>query len=269
MAEQDTPVPEGTPAAPAPGTPEYDAAMASKFNSQLDTPAPPKDDVKADVKPRPEHVPEKYWDAKTGTVNVEALLKSNSELEKKFTQQKQQPKETSKETDKATDDAALSAADVLSAATEEFANDGALSDDMFDKLEKVGYPRAMVEDYIAGQTARAENYESNIKSLVGGPEAYDKMAEWARTNLDDSEREAFNEAVRGKSAEFAVKGLYARYAAASKTPNLISGKSGAVGGEVFRSKAELVSAMKDARYQKDPAYRADVEAKLKRSNLNW
>jgi hypothetical protein len=37
-------------------------------------------------------------------------------------------------------------------------------------------------------------------------------------------------------------------------------------GDVFRSNAELTTAMKDPRYATDPAYRNDV-AKLGRSNI--
>ena len=40
-------------------------------------------------------------------------------------------------------------------------------------------------------------------------------------------------------------------------------------GDVFRSQAELVSAMNDRRYDSDPAYRQDVIEKLDRSDLNF
>ena len=40
-------------------------------------------------------------------------------------------------------------------------------------------------------------------------------------------------------------------------------------GDVFRSQQELVAAMSDARYDRDPAYRQDVIEKLDRSNLEF
>ena len=40
-------------------------------------------------------------------------------------------------------------------------------------------------------------------------------------------------------------------------------------GGVFRSQQELVAAMSDARYDRDPAYRQDVIEKLDRSNLEF
>ena len=40
-------------------------------------------------------------------------------------------------------------------------------------------------------------------------------------------------------------------------------------GDVFRSQQELVAAMNDPRYDRDPAYRQDVIEKLDRSNLEF
>ena len=39
--------------------------------------------------------------------------------------------------------------------------------------------------------------------------------------------------------------------------------------DAFRSQAEVVAAMQDPRYDKDPAHRQDVFAKLDRSNLEY
>ena len=39
--------------------------------------------------------------------------------------------------------------------------------------------------------------------------------------------------------------------------------------DVFRSQAELVAAMSDARYDSDPAYRQDIIEKLDRSDLDF
>ena len=50
---------------------------------------------------------------------------------------------------------------------------------------------------------------------------------------------------------------------------MLQGKPAASSGQVFRSQAELVSAMSDPRYDNDPAYRADVISKLDQSDLNF
>ena len=47
---------------------------------------------------------------------------------------------------------------------------------------------------------------------------------------------------------------------------MLTGK-GARTTEAFRSQAELVAAMSDPRYEKDPAYRQDLYDKLERSDV--
>ena len=50
---------------------------------------------------------------------------------------------------------------------------------------------------------------------------------------------------------------------------MLSGKPAQTQQDVFRSQAEVVAAMNDPRYDRDPAYRQDVFAKLDRSDLNY
>ena len=50
---------------------------------------------------------------------------------------------------------------------------------------------------------------------------------------------------------------------------MVTGKAPTNRGDVFRSQAELVSAMNDRRYDNDPAYRQDVIEKLDRSDLEF
>ena len=70
-----------------------------------------------------------------------------------------------------------------------------------------------------------------------------------------------------KKAAFAAKSLMARYRAEnSRGPDrIIEGKRGSadVG---FASKAEMVAAMQDPRYAKDPAYRAQVIRRIGNTN---
>ena len=45
------------------------------------------------------------------------------------------------------------------------------------------------------------------------------------------------------------------------------GGEASTGGDNYRSVAELMTDMQDARYHNDPAFRADVERKLARSEI--
>ena len=50
---------------------------------------------------------------------------------------------------------------------------------------------------------------------------------------------------------------------------MVTGKANKQGGEVFRSQAEVVKAMQDSRYDRDPAYRRDIQDKLERSDIKF
>jgi hypothetical protein len=158
--------------------------------------------------------------------------------------------------------------------TTEFTESGTLSEESFQKLEKAGFPRPLVEQYLAGAKVNvtiAKEQEAEIKGTVGGPEAYKSLIQWAGENLGADEIEAYNSIMASgdiKSIKFAVAGLKARFDAQAE-PNLIRGNARTTTPktDVFRSTAEVVAAMKDSRYGKDPAYTRDVEMKLARSDV--
>jgi hypothetical protein len=109
--------------------------------------------------------------------------------------------------------------------------------------------------------------------MVGGQEQYQNMTAWAAQNLTQEEIQAFDQVVdRGDpfSVYFAVQALNYRFMNDEGFEGeLLTGRESRSGGDVFRSTAELVRAMDDPRYESDPAYRMDVEAKLERSNLQF
>ena len=150
----------------------------------------------------------------------------------------------------------------------EFRETGALASATYESLEKRGIPRAMVDQFIAGQKAIADRQVQEVLSTIGGEQEYQSLVEWASTNLDSEEIQTFNEEVQSgdlKRAKFAVKALAARRQVVDKAPRRVEGRSAPSSGESFRSMAELVAAMKDPRYSRDPAYRRDVEQKVARS----
>jgi len=174
--------------------------------------------------------------------------------------------------------AAEQAEDMLSKAglnmqdyAEEFATNGQLSEETYSKLDEAGFPREIVDQYVAGQQAVAEQMSSSIFQTVGGQEAYQGMAEWAGKNFTQAEAEAYNTAMDSGNMEtikLAVQGLQARYVAANgQDPNLVRGGSAPSGAKPFASNAELGRAMDDPRYSTDKAYREGIHARLAVSNL--
>ena len=162
---------------------------------------------------------------------------------------------------------------------ETFMEKGTLDEVQFKDLEDAGIPRHAVESYLSGLYnntwgGQAENLTerdvAEMMDLAGGKANYNAMTEWAAANLDQEDIKAFDEVTNtgNKAAvRFAVKALMGQYEdAQGRTPTLVTGKN-ARAGETYRSMAEVVRDMESPKYEKDEAYRYDVQRKLERSNL--
>jgi hypothetical protein len=247
---------------PAPGTPEYDAAMAAKYDAASGN-AP-----QAEAPQRPAHVPEKFWNPETGAVDTEAWARSYTELEQKQSQGK--PAEAPAGEAPAAPEAAAEALESkglnLADFSTEFAQAGNLSEASYQKLEAAGIPKPMVDAYIAGQQALATQVRAQGLEAAGGEEQFNAMATWAKNGLTAGELDAYNQAVTTGSvdqAKLAISGLRARYEAANgREPQLLGGGNANAGNAGYGSRAEMVRDMSDPRYSKDEAYRKSVENKL-------
>ena len=111
-----------------------------------------------------------------------------------------------------------------------------------------------------------------LQGIVGGEEGYKSMMQWANDNLGQQEIDMYNSVMdKGDPAScfFAVQALANIYGDSVGTEGqLLTGGPSNEPVNTFRSQAEVVAAMQDPRYDKDPAYRQDVFAKLEQSNLD-
>jgi hypothetical protein len=220
---------------------------------------------------RPEWLPEKFK-------SPEDMSKAYAELEKKLGQApKEDEAEAEQVEEKAEDNEEQSEENtseaykaVAEASKEFFENDGQLSEETYNVLEKAGLPRDLVDSYAAGQQALLSSEEGQIKSVAQGN--YDAMAEWANENLPQEEIDAFDEAVTGgtiSQAKLAVQGLYARYQnEVGAKPKLTQGAVSGVSTMPFKSMQELARAQSDPRYKSgDKAYHEEIDRRLSVSNI--
>ncbi len=203
---------------------------------------------------KPEWLPEKF---KT----PEDLAKAYSELEKERGKESK-PKETEGEENKTPN-----VSNAIQEASDSFYENGELTEDNFKALEENGIPREFVEAYVKGQQATSEAEVATITNSVGGQENYDSMVEWASSSLPPEEIESFDNLVSTGSqeaAKMAVKGLYARYLneGGGTSVNIAKGGTSKSAITPFNSIAQVTEAMKDRRYNIDPAYRAEVENRI-------
>ena len=156
--------------------------------------------------------------------------------------------------------------------------------------KKLGAPRDEVQTTNEGEAEAApeeeevteESEESEtlseqqavqLQDMCGGPKAYQDMIKWAGQNLSEQEIDMFDSVVGAgdpNSCYYAIQNLLGRYQdAVGKDGTLITGQGAVDKQDVFRSQAEVVSAMSDPRYDRDPAFRQDVYNKLERSQIQY
>jgi len=114
---------------------------------------------------------------------------------------------------------------------------------------------------------------NQLKEVAGGEEQYTQLLTWAGNNLSKNEQDMYDTIIdRGDplACYFALQALMGRYKDdVGDDGTLLQGKAPTSSGNQFRSQAELVAAMGDPRYDRDPAYRREVQEKLERSNINF
>ena len=126
-----------------------------------------------------------------------------------------------------------------------------------------------------GTVIKVHKYHNvkDLKGIVGGEEAYKDMMGWATENLSEKEVKMYDQVMdKGDplAAFFAVQALTYRFNDAKGVDGqMLQGKAAKSEGSKFESQAQVVKAMQDDRYEKDPAYRQEIYDKLERSNLNF
>lgn len=227
---------------------------------------PPADDKPA----RPDHIPEKFWNAETGEVNVEALLKSQRDAEEAL-RKAQAGKSDDKSDDAADDEPPASATDAVNKASAEWAEKGELSDETYASLEKAGLDRATVDSFIAGQEAIASRLqEAAFSNFEKGKEGFEAARDWAVENLSEGDIKALDAQLTSGDPMVVAAGAKAladRYASEADIEPGVVVKGGVAPsvGEHYKSAAEMTAAMADSRYKTDPAYRKEVEGKIDRA----
>jgi len=263
-----------------PENPEYIAKMAAMGEAAVNGGvAPVAEEAPPEVPAKPEGIPDKFYNAETGVVDYTALAKSYTELEKANSTKKEPevtPKDKPEDAPKDAAQEAVEAAGLdMPSLSKEYDESGTLSDDSYAKLEKAGIPRAMVDDYIAGQQAKVEVARTQAFGITDGEDGYKAMIDYAKANLSEADIAAYNKAVNSGDAtsrEEAVRGLWTKYSAESGNgtngTDLITPNSNTkVGNGAYQSRAEMMADMGNPLYKSDEAFRAKVQAKLAVSNI--
>ena len=193
----------------------------------------------------------------------EDLLKAYQELEKKLGQPKEPeaPAEAKPEENTVTNDAG----ETFSVAKyeQEVLEKGNLSEESYKDLEKKGFTRKQVDQYIQGQKSYAEGFNNNVFNSVGGQDAYSELITWAADNIDASTINDYNASLTELDQAKALRTLeYMKLKFDQANPKgvrRIEGDSGGEGMQPFKDKNEWQRAMTNRLYGKDAKYTKMVD----------
>jgi len=205
--------------------------------------------------------------------DAEQLEQAYLELQKKLGQQPEAEEQVEEQAEEESQEIDASLLDRLwEESQDEF------SQELIDELKSKD-PIDIAEMFLAYKQNQDSEPSSEVLSdgdigvlydVVGGEEEYGNMLSWASDSLSQEEIELYDGVMaKGDPAScfFAVQALAFKYAELNgwDQGDMLTGRESIGTADSFRSQAEVVQAMSDPRYDRDPAYRQDVYQKLERS----
>ncbi len=210
--------------------------------------------------------------------NAEELESAYLELQKKLGSDDDAEVDTEKDDPEEEVSAGVSL--ITDASKEYYENEGALTPETMAKFGEMS-SQELVQAFmeiqknnptpVPGDSHDLTDSEMNsIYNSAGGEAEYGRLTSWAADNIAEDKMNAFNSVVNNGEAlaiQMAVAGLRSEYEnQEGYEGRMLTGKA-AKTQDGFRSQAEVVRAMSDPRYDRDPAYRQDLYDKLERSNV--
>ena len=172
---------------------------------------------------------------------------------------------------------------IMQASEEYYGNENSLSSETIEKFSEMSstdlvnaYIQSIQNNPAAQQQQEVDIPDAQVNQIqnsVGGEKQYTNIVSWAANNLPEKQVLAYDNLVASGNVEainLALKGLKAEYddAFGNEGRNL-QGRSPRNSDGIFKSQAELISAMNDPRYETDEAYRDEVIDKLNASDISF
>lgn len=146
---------------------------------------------------------------------------------------------------------------------QEYATTGGISEKTRAELAKVGITGTIIDNYIAGMLAKAQQDYNEVAEVVGGREKFDEIINWAAHNLDPEEIRSINAVTDKFQVKSILRDLKVRMEdKEGKNPEYQKGSGDKPSVEMFNSQAEMFEAIKDPKYKKDDYYRSLVQKKI-------
>ena len=153
-------------------------------------------------------------------------------------------------------------------AVREYQENGKLSDETVAELEKAGYPSEVIEGFIESRKALESRFTEAVYDSVGGTKEYNRIVDWASKNLPQKTIDSFNRAIDNNNLEavsLMLEGMKSKMISKIGTANksIHGGTATPVNRpKGFANKSEVIEAMSDKRYGRDPEYTRQVEQRM-------
>lgn len=158
--------------------------------------------------------------------------------------------------------------DVL--AEEYTTNGNKLSNESYEKLEKAGYPKTVVDTFIAGKQALVNQFSDAIIRHAGGEQEYVKLTNAIRSKGQEAV-DAYNALIETgnipaiKMVLDSVKGANIKKLGTSN-PTIL-GTSRPTVQQGYKNVSDMEKAMRDARYGRDDDYTLEVQNMVAKSQF--
>ncbi len=142
-------------------------------------------------------------------------------------------------------------------------NNQELTKETRDKLNALGIDDETIDSFVDRQNKQHEAEMKEYAESVGGKEKLDTLLEWAGKNLSQEEIASIN-GVRDKNViKIILRDIENRMTEVEgKTPDYTKGTGGKAVVEGYKSKAQMMAAIRDPRYRVDEAYREEVRKQI-------
>jgi len=207
--------------------------------------------------------------------NAEELEAAYIELQKKLGDNSEESEVTEEETEE-TEEEESSDSSLFDRLWDE-AKGEEFSEDILKELSESN-PTDLAKMYLDYRNSQPTNEitekdATTLMDSIGGEEKYSDMMKWALDNVPDAEIDMYDSVMESgdrNAAFFAMQALSYKYGdSVGVEGKLVQGKAPTETTKGFKSQAEVVNAMQDPRYDRDPAYRQEIMAKLENSNVNF
>lgn len=203
-------------------------------------------------------------------MSEEALEQYYVDLRKEFSSKPKEEVETKEEVTSDNPSDVISD-DLWSELDKTFNETGSITDEQIKKLEELGIPKKVQENYIKGLEAEKNDFNNKLYDMAGGKEQFDTIKEWAENKYSQEELDRYTS---GTYDEVIIKleGLKARYLAENNgeiNTDRIHGSAKVQSGNAYATQQEYAIDRMSREYKTNPRFKAKVDMKFKNSSFGY